>query len=58
VRDAFETMHKARLNGVPIVDEAMRVTGYLDQLEMLMVWVSATGRSPLLRPRDHGTDAT
>jgi hypothetical protein len=36
----------------------MRVTGYLDQLEMLMVWVSATGRSPLLRPRDHGADAT
>lgn len=50
VRDAFETMHKARLNGLPIIDAAGTVTGYLDQLELLLVWVRATGRGPLLRP--------
>ncbi len=50
VRDAFETMHKARLNGLPIVDAAGRITGYLDQLELLLVWVRAAGRGPLLRP--------
>lgn len=52
VRDAFEVMHKARLNGLPIVDERGEVSGYLDQLEMLLVWVRATGRGPLLRPAD------
>lgn len=52
VRDAFETMHKARLNGLPIVDADRKVVGYLDQLEMLLVWVRATGRTPLLRPQD------
>jgi CBS domain-containing protein len=56
VRDAFETMHQARLNGIPIADDAGRVTGYLDQLEMLMVWVNATGREKLLRPRAEATD--
>ncbi len=55
VRDAFETMHKARLNGLPILDEDGRVVSYLDQLELLLVWVRATGRSVLLRPAE--TDA-
>jgi CBS domain-containing protein len=50
VRDAFETMHHARLNGLPIVDEGGRVVSYLDQLELLLVWVRASGREPLLRP--------
>ena len=58
VRDAFETMHKAKLNGVPIVDEQMRVIGYLDQLELLMVWVNATGRSTMLEPRNDADDAS
>jgi len=52
VRDAFETMHKARLNGLPIVDEGGRVVSYLDQLELLLVWVRATGRAGLLRPAE------
>lgn len=52
VRDAFEIMHKARLNGLPITDEQHRVVSYLDQLELLLVWVRATGREPLLRPSD------
>jgi CBS domain-containing protein len=50
VRDAFETMHHARLNGLPIVDDDGRVVSYLDQLELLLVWVRASGREPLLRP--------
>jgi CBS domain-containing protein len=50
VRDAFEVMHKARLNGLPVVDHENVVVGYLDQLELLLVWVTATGREPLLRP--------
>jgi CBS domain-containing protein len=54
VRDAFEVMHKARLNGLPVVDRANAVVGYLDQLELLLVWVRATGREPLLRPEATG----
>jgi CBS domain-containing protein len=50
VRDAFEVMHKAHLNGLPVVDRTNEVVGYLDQLELLLVWVRATGREPLLRP--------
>jgi CBS domain-containing protein len=53
VRIAFERMHKARLNGLPIVDEAGRVSGYLDQLELLLVWVRASGSHRLLEPHDH-----
>lgn len=52
VRDAFETMHKARLNGLPIVDDNGRVVSYLDQLELLLVWVRATGRAGLLNPAE------
>ncbi len=48
VRDAFERMHRSKLNGLPIVDEADRVIGYVDQLELLLVWVRATGLGPLL----------
>lgn len=53
VRHAFEQMHKARLNGLPITDDEGRVIGYLDQLEMLLVWVRATGRTKLLEPHPH-----
>ena len=50
VKDAFRMMHEHRLNGLPILDEDGRVTSYLDQLELLLAWVRATGREPLLRP--------
>lgn len=50
VRDAFERMHEHKLFGLPITDGEERVVGYIDQLEMLMVWVRATGRSGLLEP--------
>ena len=55
VRDAFERMHSSRLNGLPIVDADRRCVGYVDQLELLMVWVRATGRGGLLEPHDHGS---
>jgi CBS domain-containing protein len=51
VRDAFERMHAAKLNGLPITDESNRVVGYVDQLELLLVWVRATGRQALLEPK-------
>jgi CBS domain-containing protein len=54
VRTAFERMHANHLNGLPITDRDERVVGYVDQLELLMVWVRATGRGGLLEPHDHG----
>jgi CBS domain-containing protein len=51
VRDAFERMHAAKLNGLPITDDAGRVAGYVDQLELLLVWVRASGREGLLEPK-------
>jgi CBS-domain-containing membrane protein len=50
LRDAFERMHHADLNGLPVVDTDHRVLGYLDQLELLLAWVQATGRGAMLRP--------
>jgi CBS domain-containing protein len=58
VRTAFERMHEAKLNGIPITDDDGRVVGYIDQLELLLVWVQATGRSSLLEPHDHDADGT
>jgi CBS domain-containing protein len=51
VRDAFERMHAGKLNGVPITDEDGRIAGYVDQLELLLVWVRATGSQGLLEPK-------
>lgn len=50
VRTAFERMHHSRMNGLPICDAEGRVIGYLDMLELLLVWVRSTGRSAMLRP--------
>jgi len=52
VRDAFERMHAAKLNGLPIIDDSNRVVGYVDQLELLLVWVRASGRQGLLEPSE------
>ena len=52
VRTAFERMHHSHMNGLPIVDADGRVTGYLDMLELLLVWLRSTGRDTLLRPSD------
>ncbi len=51
VRDAFERMHRSKLNGLPITDDAGRVVGYVDQLELLLVWVRASGLAPMLQPQ-------
>ena len=51
VRDAFERMHTAKLNGLPITDADERVSGYVDQLELLLVWVRASGQHALLEPK-------
>jgi len=53
VRDAFERMHGSKLNGLPITDADGLVTGYVDQLELLLVWVQASGRRNLLEPEQH-----
>ena len=52
VRVAFERMHEHKLNGLPMTDRDERVVGYIDQLELLIVWVRATGRGALLEPRN------
>ena len=54
VRTAFERMHHSRMNGLPICDPEGRVIGYLDMLELLLVWIRSTGRSALLRPPGEG----
>jgi CBS domain-containing protein len=53
IRDAFARMHDAKLNGLPIVDDDGKVVGYVDQLEILLVWVRSTGRESLLEPHGH-----
>ena len=53
VREAFRRMHDSKLNGLPIVDKADQVVGYVDQLELLIVWIKATGRGGLLEPPEH-----
>ena len=57
VSDAFARMHEAKLNGLPIVDDDEHVVGYVDQLEMLLVWVRSSGRDGLLEPRAGERDA-
>jgi CBS domain-containing protein len=39
VKDAFGRMHEHKLEGLPIVDEAMRPVGYLDRFQLLEVWI-------------------
>jgi CBS domain-containing protein len=50
VRDAFERLHRPDISGLPITDAEGRVTGYIDQLELLLVWVRACGLDSLLTP--------
>lgn len=51
VRDAFARLRRTGLNGLPIIDAEEHVVGYVDQLELLVVWVRAAGRQRLLEPR-------
>ncbi len=54
-RDAFERMHRSKLNGLPITDDESKVVGYVDQLELLLVWVRASGLQPLLGREPEGS---
>lgn len=40
VGDAFRAMHDHRHSGLPVVDEAMRVTGYIDLLELALRYLA------------------
>lgn len=55
VRDAFARLQAVDVAGIPIVDGEQRVVGYVDQLELLLVWVRASGRQGLLRPGGDGS---
>ncbi len=50
VRDAFRKLHEFKLAGLPVVDDAGHVVGYLDELELLLAWVEVSGRRRLLEP--------
>ena len=39
VRDAFTRMHEEQLEGLPIVDEGMKLVGYLDRFQLLRLWL-------------------
>jgi CBS domain-containing protein len=54
VRDAFRKLHESNLAGLPVVDDEGRVTGYLDELELLLAWVEVSGRGRLLEPPPAG----
>lgn len=43
VKDAVDKMLAAHLDGLPIVDGDMRVVGYIDLMELLRLWLGATG---------------
>ena len=40
VADAFRAMHEFRYSGLPVVDEQMRVTGYIDLLELALRYLA------------------
>ena len=44
VREAFSRMHERKLDGLPVVDEGMKVLGYLDLMQLLRLWLSRHGR--------------
>jgi CBS domain len=50
IGDAFRAMHRRRLGGLYIVDAAGRPTGYLDLLELALVYVRALGDDPAGSP--------
>ena len=42
VRDAFIRLHEAKLEGLPIVDENMKVVGYLDRFQLLSLYLKSS----------------
>jgi CBS domain-containing protein len=53
VRTAFERMHASGHPGLSVTERDERVIGYVDQLELLVVWVRASGAEALLEPANH-----
>ncbi len=45
VREAFARMHERKLEGLPIVDEQLRVAGYLDRAQLVRLWLKKRGKS-------------
>jgi hypothetical protein len=45
---------RSGMDGLPVTDADGRVIAYLDQLELLMAWIDATGRELLLQPHADG----
>jgi len=37
--EAFRRMHRAKVDGLPVVDENLRITGYLSLMGLLQIWV-------------------
>jgi CBS-domain-containing membrane protein len=54
IRQVFRHLHQSALDGLPVTDADGRVIAYLDQLELLMAWIAATGRGLLLQPPTSG----
>lgn len=50
--EAFSKMQTNRLTGLPIVDDSLVVIGYLDLLELVMIWhkTSANAKNPTTLP--------
>ena len=46
VREAFSRMHEQRLGSLPIVDEEMRIVGYLSRLQLIRLWLQKHRREP------------
>jgi len=44
VPEAFARMHERKLEGLPIVDEGLKVIGYLDLFQLLRLWVKGQER--------------
>jgi CBS domain-containing protein len=51
-REAFRRLRESGLAGLPVTDSRGRVEAYLDELELLLAWVEATGRDRLLEAPD------
>jgi CBS-domain-containing membrane protein len=54
IRQVFRRLHQSGMDGLPVSDADGRVIAYLDQLELLMAWIDATGRELLLQPNPDG----
>lgn len=52
LRVIFHRLHPADITGIPVTDADRHVIAYVDQLELMMAWIAASGRQGLLEPPD------